>query len=383
MKVVLFANTDWYLYNFRRGLAEALRAKGHEVLLVSPPGPYGTRLRAAGHRWAPVRLDRRGLNPLREAAALRRLVRVFRAEQPDLVHGETIKGAIYGSLAARLAGVPLRVCVVVGLGYVFSSDDLRAQALRPVVRKLLRLALQGPGGRVVVVNNEDAAALRAQMHREAWPVTVVSGNGVDCSRFRPDPSRTRNGRFQVLLPARMLWEKGVAEFVTAARSLQQEGRPIDFLLAGAPDHGNPAAVPEQQLRAWVSEGVVRWLGHVDEMPALYRTVDAAVLPTFYGEGLPTCLIEAGATGLPVVTTDAPGCRDVVADGVDGLLVPPRDATALAQAIARLHDDPDLCTRLGTAARTKAIANFDESLVIDRMIGVYEELAASARVERGR
>ena len=150
------------------------------------------------------------------------------------------------------------------------------------------------------------------------------------------------------------------------------GRAIDFLLAGDPDPGNPAAVPEAQIRGWVAEGLLQWLGHVDDMPALFASVDAVVLPS-YREGLPKGLIEAGACGLPLVTTDVPGCREVVTDGVDGLLVQVRDVATLAAAIARLHDDPALCERLGRAAREKALAAFDERIVLDKTLAVYAEL----------
>jgi glycosyltransferase involved in cell wall biosynthesis len=176
----------------------------------------------------------------------------------------------------------------------------------------------------------------------------------------------------VLLPTRLLWDKGIAEFVAAARQLRGEGRVITFLLAGDPDPGNPATVPLATVRAWAEEGVLEWLGHVDDMPALFATVDIVVLPS-YREGLPKSLIEAAACGLPLVATDVPGCREVITDGEDGLLVPVRDAVALAAAIARLIDDRKLAARLGAAARKKALSQFDERIVIDRTIAVYQEL----------
>ena len=177
---------------------------------------------------------------------------------------------------------------------------------------------------------------------------------------------------RVLLAARLLWDKGLAEYVEAARRLRGEGRAIEFLLAGDPDPGNPAAVPESTVRGWADEGVLQWLGHVDDMAGLFASVDVVVLPS-YREGLPKGLIEAAACALPLVTTDVPGCREVVSDGVDGLLVPVRDAAALAAAIARLHDDPELAARLGKAARAKALAEFDEQIVIARTLAVYREL----------
>jgi len=174
------------------------------------------------------------------------------------------------------------------------------------------------------------------------------------------------------LPARLLWHKGLAEYLGAAQILKGQGRDIEFLLAGAPDESNPTSVTEATVAAWEAQGLIEWLGYVEDMPSLYRTIDAVVLPS-YREGLPKVLVEGAAAGLPLVTTDVPGCREVVVDGQDGLLVPARDPQALAEAIARLQDDPDLRARLGNAARAKALAQFDGHIIIDRFFKVYDGL----------
>ena len=372
-RLLLFANTDWYLWNFRHSLALALRDAGHEVLLLSPDGPHGEKLRALGLRWQPVPMDRRSLNPLREAMLLGHLVRLMRREKPDLVHGFTIKCAVYGSLAARMAGVPARVNAVAGMGYVFTSDDAKARALRPLVRGLMRLALGGGDARLILQNPDDVALFERAGLVAPARIRLIPGSGVDCARFAPDPARIAGERMRVLLPARLLWDKGLAEYADAARLLRQREVPVDLLLAGEPDPGNPAAVPEATVRGWVGEGLLQWLGHVDDMPALFRSVDVVALPS-YREGLPKGLIEAAASGCALVATDVPGCREVVArDGIDGLRVPVRDGAALADAIERLARDPDLRARLGKAARDKAMAEFDERIVIGRTMRVYGEL----------
>jgi glycosyltransferase involved in cell wall biosynthesis len=374
LKVLLFANTEWYLFNFRQSLARALRDGGHDVLLVSPPGPYGDKLRELGYRWEPAPMLRRSLNPLRELALLQWLRRLIAREQVDLVHGFTIKCAVYGSIAARLQGIPARVNAVAGMGYVFTSNAPRALVLRPVIRSLFRYALDGDGARLILQNPDDIAMFARARLVKPEAVRLIPGSGVDCSRFTPAHPRDASGgrRFRVVLPARLLWDKGLKEYVEAARLLRARGEAIDFLLAGAPDAGNPAAVAEHVVRGWVEEGLVQWLGHVKDMPGLFRSVDAAVLPS-YREGLPKGLIEAAACALPLVTTDVPGCREVVTDGEDGLLVPVKDAAALADAIARLKADPALRARLGSAARTKALAQFEEKSVVERTLGVYREL----------
>ncbi len=373
MKIVLFANTDWYLWNFRRSLAVAAREAGFEVLLLSPPGEFGARFAALGLRWQPLAMDRRSLNPLRELGVLWRLVRLLRRERPALVHGFTIKCAVYGALAARLAGVPARINAVAGMGYVFSSRDLTARLLRVPVRLSLRAALGGRRTRLILQNPDDVALFEHARLVDAAHVRLISGSGVDCQRFRPHRTSPRpDGPPRVLLAARLLWDKGIAEYVEAARILRARGVAATFLLAGTPDAGNPAAVPVETVRGWVRDGLIEWPGHVDDMAGLFASVDVDVLPS-YREGLPKSLIEAAACGLPLVTCDVPGCREVVTDGVEGLLVPPRDAGALATAIAQLLEDPDLRERMGQAARAKALAEFDERIVIERTLAVYREL----------
>jgi glycosyltransferase involved in cell wall biosynthesis len=305
------------------------------------------------------------------------LRRLIVREKVDLVHGFTIKCAVYGSIAARLAGAPARVNAVAGMGYVFTSTAPRALVLRPVIRRLFRYALAGDGALLILQNPDDAELFAEARLVPREKVRLIRGSGVDCSRFSPaDASKPHDGRFRVVLPARLLWDKGIAEYVEAARLLRARGVEVDFLLAGEPDRGNPASVPEHMVRAWVAEGIIEWLGHVKDMPGLFRSVDAVALPS-YREGLPKGLIEAAACALPLVTTDVPGCREVVTDEEDGLLVPVKDSRALADAIARLHADPALRLRLGEAARRKALSQFEERSVIEKTIGVYRELIPTA------
>ena len=376
MKIILFANTEWYLFNFRLSLAKALQAQGHEVLLISPPGEYGVRLQAQGFRWEALPMNRKSLNPLQELRLLAYLCRLYRREQPALAHHFTIKCVVYGSIAALVARVPARVNAVAGMGYVFTNQALKARLLRPVVRGLMRLVLNGRGARLILQNNDDMAAFAKAGLARPELTRLVMGSGVDLARFtprvpsvqaRPDVQPTR-----VVLAARLLWDKGIAEYAEAARQLKAKGLPIRFLLAGAPDPGNPAAIPQATLDGWHGEGLIELLGQVSDMAALFATVDMVVLPS-YREGLPKSLIEAAACALPLVTTDVPGCREVVTHEVDGLLVPVKDAKALASAIERLHLDPAWARELGLAARARALREFDEKIVIGKTLAVYREL----------
>lgn len=375
MKIVLFANTDWYLYNFRLSTALQLKSQGIDVVMVSPSGDFHERFRSHGIGWRELPMDRGSLNPVSEIGVLKRLVALLREERPDLLHSFTLKCAVYGALAARLAGVPAVVNAVTGLGYVFSSDRLKARMLRPVVSMLMRSTLGQGHSRIILQNGDDAAAFETMRLAPSRNIRLIRSSGVNTSRFVP-VSRVSSVRspLRVLLAARLVWEKGIQEYVDAARLLKQQGRDIEFLLAGTPDPGNPRSVTRAQADSWQDAGDLTWLGHVDDMAQLLRTIDVMALPSYYREGVPKSLIEAAASGIALVTTDLPGCREVVtADGEDGLYVEPRCAHSLARALARLDDDRELLTRLGIRARQKAMSDFDEKVVVQRTCDVYTEL----------
>lgn len=375
MKILLFANTDWYLYNFRRSLAQRLVEDGYEVVLLSPSGEYGSKLLGLGFNWIPAPLNRISLNPIRELFFVYWLYRFLKKNKIDIIHGFTIKCAVYGSLAARFAGVHRRINAVAGMGYVFTSKDAKASLLRPIVRLLMRIALGGDLARLILQNSDDVKLFNEAKIVNPDYIRLIPSSGVDCSRFHPKYkfySDSGVNKIKVVLASRLLWDKGVSEYVAAARSLLAEGYEIDFILAGDPDLGNPAAVPVDTIKGWVSEGLIKWLGHVDDMPSLFQSADIVVLPS-YREGLPKGLIEAGACGVPLVTTDVPGCREVVTDGINGLLVPVKDAGRLACAIANLAVDPQLRHKLGSAARARALSEFDERIVISNTLSVYKEI----------
>jgi len=372
MRIVFFANTDWYLYNFRLSTARHLQAQGAEVVMVSPPGEFGARFAEHGIRWEVLPMDRASLNPLREAVTIHHLTRLLRRERPQLIHNFTVKCAVYGALAARLANVPAVVNAVAGMGYVYASNTVKARVLRPVVSTLMRSTLGHGHSRVILQNPDDAAALTDSKLVPADRIRIIRSSGVNIDRFRPVSHD--DGPLRVLLAARLLREKGVGEFVEAARLLRDRGREVQFLLAGTPDPGNPSSYEQHEIDHWHRQGLVDWLGHVDDMPALMRTVHVMALPSYYREGVPRCLIEGAASGLCLITTDLPGCREVVTGhGIDGLQVPPRDAPSLAALLMQLDDDRTLVKQLGTRARERAERHFDERLVIDRTLEVYAEL----------
>jgi glycosyltransferase involved in cell wall biosynthesis len=375
MKIIFYANTEWYLFNFRLGLAKHLRSRGHEVVMVSPPGKYGPRLEAEGFRWIPLDMRRRSLNPLREARTVLALADIYRREAPALVHHFTLKCIIYGGIAARLAKVPAAVHAVAGLGYVFASQRLRTRLLlRPLVRWLLRAVSNQPGSAVIVQNSDDLGFVKGLGLSPETHVALIRGSGVDTSRFRQSqrlPSSTEP--VTILFVGRLLFDKGIVDFVEmASRCHRREGADLRFLVAGDPDTGNPASVPPQQLQQWKEEGVVEFLGHVDDMAALLERTDVVVLPS-RSEGAPRSLIEAAACAIPLVATDVPGCREVVRDGLNGYLVPLHDIEALTEAVWRLARDGELRKRMGAAGRDFVLQNLDEKIVFERTVGVYRQL----------
>ncbi len=377
-RVALTVNNAADIWVWRRPLVRALQAAGAEVAVVAPPGPPVAAVAELGCHPLTYPLDRRGLNPVMEARSLVGLYRIYRRWRPAVAHHFTIKPNLYGTLAARRAGVPVVVATVTGLGYIWADNGPKARLLRaalgPVYRAVLRLA-----DAVIYLNEADREVLGGRR------TVVIPGEGIDLAEFSPEavpPERRLALRRAlglgpdapvVLMVGRMLWHKGVDEFVKAARRLRPAFPEAAFLLVGPSDDGNPARIPVEALRAWEAAGLIRYLGAREDVRDWMAIADVVVLPTYYREGLPRVLVEAAAMGRPLVATDVPGCRDVVADGVNGFLVPPRDGAALAEAIEAVLRDAELRARLGMAARRLAEARFSDRQVVDRILRLYAAL----------
>lgn len=365
-KVMLFANTDWYLYNFRMSLIRELANRGAEVVLVTPEGPYVQKLERECARWLPLNMERRSLNPIDQLAVLLRLAHLYGAERPDFVHHFTLKCVVLGSLAARMARVPRMINAVAGLGTVYSSDDRRA--LRWALTRLLRIANASPRTQVIAQNPDDAALLRRARVAPDQRTHLIRGSGVDGSRFAAQRAPERGKVCRILFAARLLWSKGIGHFVDAARALA--GQNVEFLVAGAPDDGNPDAVDRAYLARCADEGCVRVLGHVDDMAGLLSDVDVVVLPSSYGEGVPRILVEAAAASLPLIAFDVAGSREIVCDGVNGLLVSPGDQDGLETALRLLAENRDLRGRMGRASREHFETEYDEITVNSKTLSLY-------------
>jgi glycosyltransferase involved in cell wall biosynthesis len=369
-KLLYFITEDWYFCSHRLPLALAAQAAGYDVAVVTHVNEHGEAIRRAGIRLIPFNLSRRGMNPLSELVVLARLVVVYRKEKPDLVHHVAMKPVLYGSLAARLSGVPRVVNALAGLGYVFTSDQPKARLLRLAIGSAFRGLLNSRRSRLILQNQDDLSMFIRKRFINEERIRLVRGSGVDTAVFSrtPEPS----GMPVVMLASRMLWDKGIKEFVEVARQLKTRGVDARFVLVGDTDPHNPSAISKEQLTAWQSEGLIEWWGRYDDMTAVLAQAHIVCLPS-YREGLPKVLLEAASCGRPIVTTDTPGCREVVRNGENGLLVPVRSTVELADAIQRLIENSELRQKMGARGHEIVVSEFAVEKVVSETMTVYEEL----------
>lgn len=368
-KVLLVANTSWYLYNFRLPLARHLRDIGYEVVFVAPRDAYSERLVSEKFRWVPLGLQRKSINPFRELLTLLRFWRIYRRERPSVCHHFTIKCVIYGTIAAKLAGVKAVVNAITGLGHAFIGQGWWHRAVRPMLRFVYRKILTARRVQVIFQNGDDYREFLDRNMIVPDKTTIIRGSGVCLRRFFPRPG-TPEGQPcpTILLASRLIREKGLMEYVEAGRILKEKGIEVIFALAGRVDQGNPSSISEEQLQEWVREGVVDYLGHIDNIEDVLSLASIVALPS-YREGTPKILLEAAAMGLPIVATDVPGCREVVRHQYNGLLVPARDSRALAQAFQTLLEQPVLRATYGVNSRALA-HEFKDTQVIEATVEVY-------------
>ena len=369
-KLLFTVNDAGFFLSHRLPIARAAAAAGFHVHVATAPSPAAAAIAAEGFPHHPVPMTRRGVNPLREIWVPWALTRLYRSIKPDLVHHVTIKPVLYGGLAARLAGVPAVVGAVSGLGYVFLDRGPGAGVLRGLIRAAYRIALRQPNGRVIFQNQDDRAEFVTRGLVAPDDCVLIKGSGVDLDAFRPCPEP--EGPPVVMLAARILRDKGVGEFVEAARRLRDAGTQARFVLVGDTDPGNPTAIPRPQVQQWHDEGLVEWWGFREDMAAVLAQAHVVCLPS-YREGLPKVLIEAAACGRAIVASDVPGCREIARDGHNALLVPVRDGAALAEAIARLLSDAELRRRMGTRGREIVEAEFSLADVVAQTLALYRSL----------
>jgi glycosyltransferase involved in cell wall biosynthesis len=373
-RLLFVVNQAAFFLSHRLPLALAAREAGYDVHVAVPVASPADVVRAAGLPVHHIPIDRGGANPIQELKLLLSLRDLYRRLAPDVVHHVTIKPVLYGSFVAQWTKVPAVVNAVPGLGYAFLAKGRAAGLRRRVIVGMYGRAFAHPNSRVIFQNPDDIQRLLTERTVRADQISLIRGSGVDLAQFAYSPEPETN-RPLVVLGARLLRIKGVREFVTAAELLRARAVPVRMALVGETD-ANPSSISPSELASWAADGAVEWWGRRADMHEVLAQANIACLPSYGGEGVPKFLIEGAATGRAIVTTDVPGCREVVADGVNGLLVPPRDPQLLADAIERLVRSPELRAQMGRAGRERAEKEFDVRQVVRDTLTIYRELLAS-------
>jgi glycosyltransferase involved in cell wall biosynthesis len=377
-KILFVVNAPEYFLSHRFCIAKVAIDKGFEVHVAGPPSgkvhageedPINT-IKKHKVIYHEVEIVRGGQNPLRELISLLQLIRLFLAIKPDLVHLITIKPVLYGGIAARMAGVGAVVSAVSGLGTVFLADSTNAKLRRWIVTRLYTAAFKQKRLAVIFQNPDDRDTLISLGTLQPSQARMIRGSGVSLPDypFVPEP----DGVPKVVLAARLLRDKGVLEYVEAARLLHQRGVEVQMWLIGSTDPGNPTTVTQHEIDQWEQEGSIRPIGFRNDIAEQYAAANIVCLPS-YREGLPKSLVEAAACGRAVVTTDVPGCRDAITPDVTGLLVPVKDAQALADAIQKLIENPEMRKQMGQAGRALAEEAFAIEKIVEQHMHIYTEL----------
>jgi glycosyltransferase involved in cell wall biosynthesis len=379
-RIAIVTNVDWYFWSHRLPIARAARERGHEVIVVAAEERgLGSRIRNAGFEFVPIPVERGSMRLGSEIATFGELRRVYRRLRPRLVHHVAVKPVLYGGIAARLEKVPAVINALAGQGHLSGARGLRGMLVRGMVGAAYRLAFSGRNVRAIFQNPEDLEYFvgRGVVGRERS--VLIRGSGVDLAEFasRPEPV----GVPIVLFASRLLRSKGIENLVEACELMRARGQPCRLRIAGEPDVANPDAVPADFLRRWHDSGAAEFLGRRDDMAGLIADSNVVALPSRYGEGVPKILIEAAAVGRAIVTTDSPGCREIVRDGLNGRLVPRGDVAALADALASLLSDPSRREAMGRAGRDLVEREFSEQMVVRQTMALYDDLLTSVAAGR--
>lgn len=375
-RLLFVVNVDWFFLSHRLPVAQAAMRKGYEVHVATRITDRLAELQSYGLKVHPLRMRRGRAGIAAEWGAFFELVQLFRAVKPDLVHLVTIKPVLYGGIAARLAGTRAVVAAISGLGFVFVDNGIRAKLRRLVVGWLYRLALGKATLKVIFQNENDRDCLVQLARLPSSKHAIIRGSGVNLSQYVPTPLPA--GVPVIVMACRLILDKGVWEFIEAARLLRQRSVACRLCLVGSIDPDNPASLSNADLAKIRAEGIVELWGQRSDMAQVMAQAHIVALPSYYGEGLPKVLIEAAACGRAIVTTDMPGCRDAVLPGESGILVPVRDPVALANGFQLLIADPLLCAEMGRAGSVLAQREFDLDCVVARHLSLYQELLYQCR-----
>jgi glycosyltransferase involved in cell wall biosynthesis len=378
MRLLMVVNVDWFFLSHRLAIAIAAKNAGHEVHIATTLTIGREALEKYGFVVHPLTIDRSSAGLISLVVVLLNLIKIFWKVRPNVAHLVTIKPVLLGGIAARLSPVGAVVFAISGLGHVFVTDGFIGRIRRAFVRAMYAFSLSIKNKRIIFQNTEDLAEVQSILFLESSQVVLIPGSGVDLSLYQAEP--LPDSAPVVLMASRLLWTKGVREYVWMAEQIKETNPQVRFLLAGDRDEGNPDSVSQSDINRWSSSQSVELLGYQSDMADLMRQAMIVVLPS-YREGFPKVLIEAAACGRAVITTDVPGCRDAVEDGITGLLVPMKSSNALASAVQRLIDNPVLCSSMGQAGRERAERLFDIEQVVRMHLDIYSDLCRALAVEK--
>ena len=370
-KIIIVLNTAWNLINFRAGLIRGLLAEGFTVIAVAPDDKYSAQLSSMGCQFIALPMSNQGKNPAQDFLLIWRLFFLLRRERPDVLLAYTVKPNIYASLAAATLGIPT-INNIAGLGTVF----VRNTWLTKIVKFLYRLSLSR-SKKVFFQNVDDMLQFKSNGLVQNVDIERLPGSGVDLDRFSVQDLPSASDEAKFLLVARMLWEKGVGDYVNAARIIKKKYPNIKFYLLGFLDSKNSKAISKSQIDEWVNEDLVEYLGVSDDVRAEISSVDCVVLPSFYREGVPRTLLEAAAMGRPIITADSVGCRDAIEDGITGFLCKQKSPVNLAEKMERIISlSRDERIKMGQNGRKKVKLEFDERIVIKKYLKTISTLVAN-------
>jgi glycosyltransferase involved in cell wall biosynthesis len=369
-KLLFLVNVDWFFISHRLPIAIAASKSGFEVHIAASMTGQENILREAGFIFHDIPISRDSVGPFSFIKTMSEIIKLFRAVKPDLVHLITIKPILLGGIAARIVGINGVIAAISGLGYVFIDKGLIASTRRWAVKVLYRISLGHKNLRVICQNLTDLNYIQKTTSLPNRSLTVIDGSGVSLQKFQYKVDTNKIPK--VIMASRMLKDKGVLEFVEAAKIIQNSGIQAAFILVGSPDPGNPTSIPISQIQDWEKKDILEFWGHQEDMNKILGQASIIALPS-YREGFPKVLIEAAAVGRPVVTTDVAGCRDAIYNGITGVLVPPKDSNALAEEIKKLIASPETCHKMGMEGRKMAEDRFDEKITIERHLSIYDQV----------
>lgn len=375
MKTAMFvANTSWFLYNFRLDIMLHMQRLGFKVLAIAPHDQYTKKIEKNSIKVIDIKIDRKGKNIINDLFFVIKLRKIYKTYNPMVIHHFTIKPSIYGTIAARLTKVPRIANSITGLGHVFIEKGLT----QSLVKFLYKAAFSSRKVRVIFENPDDMELFLSNNIIQKKQAFLIFGNGVDSESFAienpeiktPTDFYKENKEIIFSLFARMIWNKGIREFVDAARIVNEHKKNIKFYLFGSVDEGNPASVSRDWLTQVAKESFIFWFDQVEDVKPYMKFTDVVVLPSAYKEGVPQALIEAASMSKPIITTNVSGCREIVKNNKNGLIVPPNDSKSLAEAMIKLAEDKDLREMMGKFGRKLMLEKFDARIVIEKTKEVY-------------